>query len=244
MRNRGRSKKRIPTSPCHIRLDEVHLITTQSSTFSASVQLQQLSHSYRRTEVTTLYCHSFTFGFVSFNRFIHTRFFILPYHLYPFHIGFPRFNFIWVTVSLPHNHTEKTPLTSPRTMRLLDTKTRRLTEFQGIHPDYAILSHTWGEEEVSFQDMQDESKASTMKGYSKIKGACAEALKDEFKYIWIDTCCINKESSSELSEAINSMYAWYQNSQVCYAYLVDVPDEADPGCENSLFTKSRWFTRG
>ncbi|KAF8228702.1 HET-domain-containing protein [Tricholoma matsutake] len=129
-------------------------------------------------------------------------------------------------------------------MRLLDTKTRRLTEFQGIHPDYAILSHTWGEEEVSFQDMQDESKASTMKGYSKIKGACAEALKDEFKYIWIDTCCINKESSSELSEAINSMYAWYQNSQVCYAYLVDVPDEADPGCENSLFTKSRWFTRG
>ena len=51
-----------------------------------------------------------------------------------------------------------------------------------------------------------------------------------------DLCCIDKTSSAELSEAINSMYRWYQESGVCYAYLADVPPNA--------FSKSRWFTRG
>jgi Fungal fruit body lectin/Heterokaryon incompatibility protein (HET) len=129
-------------------------------------------------------------------------------------------------------------------MRLLHLETRKLKEFQGNIPDYAILSHTWGDEEVLFQDLQNESKARAMKGYSKIEGACAQALRDGFEYVWIDTCCINKESSAELSEAINSMYAWYQDSQVCYAYLADTPSEEDATSKSSSFAKSRWFKRG
>ena len=80
----------------------------------------------------------------------------------------------------------------------------------------------------------------------KIRDACAIARANGFQYIWIDTCCIDKSSSSELSEAINSMYSWYAGAVVCYAYLADVPpaSEEDPGVSFSLFRRSRWFTRG
>ena len=78
----------------------------------------------------------------------------------------------------------------------------------------------------------------------KIRDACAVARTNGFRYIWIDSCCIDKSSSSELSEAINSMYAWYARAIVCYAYLADVPAEEDHGAPRSKFRRSRWFTRG
>ena len=53
-------------------------------------------------------------------------------------------------------------------------------------------------------------------------------MKDGLSHAWIDTCCIDKSSSAELSEAINSMYTWYEVAQVCYAYLEDVLVEQDP----------------
>ncbi|PIL29179.1 hypothetical protein GSI_09228 [Ganoderma sinense ZZ0214-1] len=74
--------------------------------------------------------------------------------------------------------------------------------------------------------------------------ACAVARANGFRYLWIDSCCIDKSSSSELSEAINSMYLWYAGAAVCYAYLADVPAEEDPHAEGSWFRDSRWFTRG
>ena len=77
-------------------------------------------------------------------------------------------------------------------------------------------------------------------GWNKIYGCCKEAKALGFSYVWIDTCCINKDSSSELSEAINSMYAWYKNASVCIAYLSDVSFENMVGD----FPKSEWFTRG
>ncbi|KAF9064471.1 heterokaryon incompatibility protein-domain-containing protein [Rhodocollybia butyracea] len=89
-------------------------------------------------------------------------------------------------------------------------------------PRYAILSHVWGDEEVTFQDMQDSLKRKGMKGWSKLVGACKQARKEDWEYIWIDTCCIDKSSSSELSEAINLMYRYYRQAQVCYAYLADM----------------------
>ncbi|KAE8442823.1 hypothetical protein EG329_002795 [Mollisiaceae sp. DMI_Dod_QoI] len=129
-------------------------------------------------------------------------------------------------------------------MRLLDATTIRLQEFaEDKIPPYAILSHTWGNDEVSFQDM-DRAKPTQKEGYVKIKYACKQALIDELEYVWIDTCCIDKRSSSELSEAINSMFQWYRNARVCYAYLVDVPSNTIPLSPNSPFRKSRWFTRG
>jgi hypothetical protein len=79
----------------------------------------------------------------------------------------------------------------------------------------------------------------------KIDGCCAQALKDCLDYVWIDTCCIDKSSSAELSEAINSMFAWYERAQVCYVYLADVQsNEVDPEDEDEDFRTSRWFTRG
>jgi hypothetical protein len=61
-----------------------------------------------------------------------------------------------------------------------------------------------------------------MKGFSKIKGCCETAAQGGWEYAWVDSCCINKRSSGKLSEAINSMFEWYSNAEVCYVYLSDV----------------------
>ena len=95
-------------------------------------------------------------------------------------------------------------------MRLINTKTLELKDVdRDDQVEYAILSHRWEDQEVSFNQMKH-GNASSMQGYKKIKHACEEALKGGYEYIWIDTCCIDKTSSAELSEAINSMYRWYQ----------------------------------
>jgi hypothetical protein len=83
---------------------------------------------------------------------------------------------------------------------------------------YAILSHTWEEEEVSFQEMRD-GTGDTKQGYLKIKGCMEQAERDGLDYSWVDTCCIDKSSSAELQEAINSMFKWYSSAERCYAYL-------------------------
>jgi hypothetical protein len=111
-------------------------------------------------------------------------------------------------------------------------------------PDYAILSHTWEQQEVTFHDIADLGLAAHLNGFDKIKAACERAVEDELDWIWIDTCCIDKSSSAELSEAINSMFRWYKHSVICYAYLSDVPSHDDPEAPGSWFSKSRWFTRG
>jgi len=129
-------------------------------------------------------------------------------------------------------------------MRLLNVDSRELVEFYGDDiPPYAILSHTWGKEEVSFQDLAKEGHREK-KGYAKIEGCCQQAQRDNIDWVWVDTCCIDKTSSSELGEAINSMFRWYEISKVCYAYLEDVPSGQDPFESRSAFQTSRWFTRG
>ncbi|KAF2713962.1 HET-domain-containing protein [Pleomassaria siparia CBS 279.74] len=129
-------------------------------------------------------------------------------------------------------------------MRLLNTSTIQVEEFLSNEiPEYVILSHTWEEEEITLQDIQ--AGALNKKGYTKIKTCCSKAANDGFLYCWIDTCCIDKTSSSELSEAINSMYKWYQNSRICYAYLADFEESSASVIENyRSFTESRWWTRG
>ncbi|KAF4954609.1 hypothetical protein FSARC_12049 [Fusarium sarcochroum] len=131
-------------------------------------------------------------------------------------------------------------------MRLLNVSSLILQEFNGRHiPPYAILSHTWGEGEVLFSDIGTPTVTSKQ-GYPKVAGCCEKAAEDGFEWVWIDTCCIDKSSSSELSEAINSMYKWYQRATVCYAYLQDVTIESQTSEAFHItdFCKSRWFTRG
>ena len=120
---------------------------------------------------------------------------------------------------------------------------------------YAILSHRWGEQEVGYDEIvelakRDEEKRDEIRqrdGYRKILDSCKQAEKDGYEWLWVDTCCIDKRSSAELSEAINSMYRWYENAQVCYAYLHDVRDSSFP--EHSDYGTyangwPEWFSRG
>ncbi|KAH8884356.1 HET-domain-containing protein [Thozetella sp. PMI_491] len=129
-------------------------------------------------------------------------------------------------------------------MRLLNTETFELDSFPAAEdaPPYAILSHTWGHEEVLFEDARhgkEHLHNCGKEGLYKVLRSTSKANHDGYGYIWIDTCCIDKSSSAELSEAINSMFAWYQHSAVCYAYLVDY----EHGTGDQL-SASRWFTRG
>ncbi|CAI4213920.1 unnamed protein product [Parascedosporium putredinis] len=129
-------------------------------------------------------------------------------------------------------------------MKLIDVRTYMVQDFPyGSVPPYAILSHTWEQDEVTFWEMQSPDSLPKKDGFAKIAFACKQAMEDDLEWLWIDTCCIDKTSSAELSEAINSMYKWYKNSEICYAYLADVSDTAvaDPYGE---FCTSRWFTRG
>ncbi|KAI0839419.1 HET-domain-containing protein [Hypoxylon sp. FL0890] len=129
-------------------------------------------------------------------------------------------------------------------MRLLNARTKKLTDFlEADAPPYAILSHTWGNAEVTFEDIQSAWPLYRFKdGWKKIKWCCRQALQDDLQYVWVDTCCIDKSSSAELQEAINSMFRWYERSHVCYAYLADVTSGKES--QDSDFRRSRWFTRG
>ncbi|KAI0865905.1 hypothetical protein F4860DRAFT_460710 [Xylaria cubensis] len=125
-------------------------------------------------------------------------------------------------------------------MRLIDTHTLSLVEFVGDDiPPYAVLSHTWGDDEVTFQDMHRPGSARQKIGWLKTDSACRLAAQNGFLYLWIDTCCIDKSSSAELSEAFNSMFNWFKRAGQCLVHLADVAPE-----DSSSFTHSRWFTRG
>ncbi|RDX41416.1 HET-domain-containing protein [Lentinus brumalis] len=124
---------------------------------------------------------------------------------------------------------------------------------------YAALSHVWSDDEQTFQDtphvaplngslaggaLRKARDRAFRRPSLKIRKACARARHDGFRWLWIDTCCIDKTNSTELSEAINSMYVWYRTAAMCYAYLDDVPSGEDPHAPNSAFRASRWFKRG
>src|SRR5579871_6227094 len=103
-------------------------------------------------------------------------------------------------------------------MRLLNARTFQLQSFNNESkiPEYAILSHTWGEDEVTFRDLKELSPEQLIlkDGYDKVKKCCTKSLEWGLEWVWMDTCCIDQSSSAELSEAINSMYQWYRQSSV------------------------------
>ena len=123
---------------------------------------------------------------------------------------------------------------------------------------YVILSHRWIDPtEVDYEEMVDLAKMDREEqdqirsclGYKKIVDTCSQAKQDGYEWLWIDTCCIDKQSSAELSEAINSMYRWYANAEVCYAYLHDIDDSSFPTQrDKEKYPKSNgwpeWFSRG
>jgi hypothetical protein len=140
-----------------------------------------------------------------------------------------------------------------RLLKLNEDGELSLIQFVGDEiPEYAILSHTWGAdgEEVTFEDLLN-GTGKDKTGYEKIRHCAKQADLDGLKYSWVDTCCIQKSSSSELSEAINSMFQWYNEAKICYAYLSDVvlatgdsPEELLVTGMDDFLKNSRWFTRG
>lgn len=133
-------------------------------------------------------------------------------------------------------------------MWLINVHTYVLQDFFGDHLQrlqYAILSHRWESEEVSFQEMRSlDDRVQGKKGFAKIQHTVNQAKAHGLDWAWVDTCCIDKTSSSELSESINSMYRWYQRSHICYVYMSDVEGEADGEEGVGHWSKSKWFTRG
>ncbi|KAI1751552.1 hypothetical protein F4782DRAFT_504399 [Xylaria castorea] len=125
-------------------------------------------------------------------------------------------------------------------MRLINTQTLLLEEFVDDNvPAYAILSHTWGRGEINFQDMQRPEIAREKNGWLKAKSACRLAAHNGFSYLWMDTACINRTGSTELTETINSISEWFKRAGQCLVYLADVVAE-----DLSSFARCRWFTRG
>lgn len=134
-------------------------------------------------------------------------------------------------------------------MRLISTSTLEFCEFfdRDIPEYYGILSHRWGSDEATFQDFE-KGVQEEREGFKKIKDFCNLASTYDLEWVWVDTCCIDKRSSAELTEAINSMYTWYQRACQCYVHLSDVLWEEGTS-ELSQTTldrirKSNWFTRG
>ncbi|KAI9773659.1 MAG: hypothetical protein M1840_006933 [Geoglossum simile] len=85
------------------------------------------------------------------------------------------------------------------------------------------------------------SNRPSREGFAKIKHMCDLTLEHGLGYAWVDTCCIDKSSSAELTESINSMFQWYRNAAECYVYLEDLPPHAPTG---DRLTSCRWFSRG
>ncbi|KAL1948626.1 hypothetical protein VTO73DRAFT_10432 [Trametes versicolor] len=164
---------------------------------------------------------------------------------------------------MPSNHTM---------MRLLNTTSGHF-KLVSVPKDvrYAILSHTWeagGEQgyaalaklQSALSNLSDEglllsphtslrtpatdSILSHPAISSKIKHACRVAHSHGFELLWMDACCIDKSSSAELIESLNSMYEWYRQASVCYVYLADVPSTDNIGSPGSAFRASRWHRRG
>jgi hypothetical protein len=135
-------------------------------------------------------------------------------------------------------------------MRLLERKsnggfslTQNLFERDVSQYPYAILSHRWGNEEVTFDDIE-RGKGHDKAGYKKLEFCGEQAAKDGLRYFWVDSCCIKKSSDAELTEAINSMFRWYSRAARCYVYLSDVSTGEDDISWGESFRASEWFSRG
>lgn len=108
---------------------------------------------------------------------------------------------------------------------------------------YVMLSHVWGEDELLYGDVKLISNILEMSpsssGILKLQNFCRIAKQRGFLWCWSDTCCIDKSSSAELQESINSMFKWYRNSALTIAFLLDVLESTPDALK-----RSRWFTRG
>lgn len=150
------------------------------------------------------------------------------------------------------NHSSYTPeVSNLRISRPLDVSRGPAKEAQGVNELEASGStmHELRDQTTSKPTAREkplhvlESQQRKPKGWAKVLGCCKIAEQVGISYIWIDTCCIDKSSSSELSESINSMFAWYRRASLCIAYLSDAT-QAWGSLRRGSPRESVWFTRG
>ena len=153
---------------------------------------------------------------------------------------------------------------------MLNTHTGKFEKFNDPRTvKYAILSHVWAKEgleprqppEQDHQDVIRIQKSSSTDNVltddnlsKKISEACKRAKEDGYDYLWIDTCCIDKTSSAEISETLNAMFRYYSVAQVCYVLLVETftchPRQlkrylCDPAeWKKETFSVDTWHSRG
>ncbi|KIJ07196.1 hypothetical protein PAXINDRAFT_103062 [Paxillus involutus ATCC 200175] len=131
------------------------------------------------------------------------------------------------------------------TQRLKSTALSKRTDLIkssiGDYFSYATLSHRWGDREPLHKDLQASTTHALQpsSGVEKLLGFCAVARERGFRWAWSDTCCIDKTSSAELQESINSMFHWYRASGLTIVYLADVAVT-----EEDVLKRSKWFRRG
>lgn len=147
---------------------------------------------------------------------------------------------------VPHQALQHLSSYHPK-MRLINVHTLQLHDFDDSKiPPYCVASHRWAEEEITYEQFSC-PQARSSSTFSKIKHFCdliASLNKQDAsfpRYLWIDTCCIDKRSSAELAKCINSMFRYYRNAHLCLAYLSDVRPRKE-GLDD--FERSAWFERG
>ena len=140
----------------------------------------------------------------------------------------------------------------------VDRRTKVLEFADDETTEYANLSHRWIDPtEVDYEEMVDLTRMDREErdeirqrlSYKKILDSCEQATKDEYAWLWVGTCCIDKRCSADLSEAINSMNWWYENSTTCYAYPHDVAGSFFPtASDKEKYAKGNgwpeWFSHG
>lgn len=110
---------------------------------------------------------------------------------------------------------------------------------------YAIFSHRWTASEPSYKDVCASGSSGSLGKYRSTKTAglaklvqlCETARAIGYKFVWSDTCCIDKDNTAELSEAIHAMYKWYSHSHLCIVHFAGSSSLED-------FDQEPWFTRG
>jgi hypothetical protein len=127
-------------------------------------------------------------------------------------------------------------------MRLLNVHTLEFSTYYGNARKYVVASHRWtADNEATIGDVKN-GCSKDKSGYKKVEGF-AKYVREHICYVdwlWIDTCCVNQDSDREVSEAVNSMFRWYSQAELCLAYLADV-DKAE---DEHSFRRSDWFRRG
>ncbi|KAG6329234.1 hypothetical protein ID866_9855, partial [Astraeus odoratus] len=120
-----------------------------------------------------------------------------------------------------------------------DKQIGRIRAIVSTYFEYATLSHRWGKHEPLLRDVEGRAVYDIpgMDGVIKLKAFCVAACQQGYQWGWVDTCCIDKDSSAELQEAIGSMFTWYRQSALTIVYLSDVTD-------SDTLSQSVWLTRG